>query len=82
MADAHKPEKDENHPQPWLAMPMACPKCASKPKAQVTPKFSRILVIQCGKCGWKLEVDVLRKALKVEFFHPEELSALDDITEE
>ena len=76
------PPKDEKPPQPWLPMHMPCPRCASKPKAQVTPKFSRILMIQCGKCGWKLELEVLRKALKTEYFQPDEVSAIDELIED
>ncbi len=79
---AKEPAKDPTHPKPWLPMHMACPRCAAKPKAQVTPKFSRILVIQCGKCGWRLDLEVLRKALKTEHFQADELSAMDEITEE
>ncbi len=81
MADT-KVKKDENPPQPWLPMHAPCPRCASKPKAQVTPKFNRILIIQCGKCGWKLDIEVLRQALKAEYFNPDALSELDDITED
>ena len=81
MADEKEVKKDENPPQPWLPMPMPCPKCASKPKAQVTPKFSRIIAIQCGKCGWRLEIEVLRKALKMEFFKEDVLSEFDELME-
>ena len=82
MPDEKTPEKDEQPPQPWLPMHAPCPRCASKPKAQVTPKFSRILTILCGNCGWRLDVEILRKALKTEYFKPDELSALDDLIED
>lgn len=76
------PEKDSAPPQPWHPIHMPCPRCASKPKAQVTPKFNRILVIQCGKCGWKLDIEVLRKALKAEHFVPDGVSEIDALIED
>jgi len=39
-------------------------------------------MIQCGKCGWKLELEVLRKALKTEYFQPDEVSAIDELIED
>ena len=55
-------------PQHWLPMPEPCPKCAQKLKALVAPRFSRMLEILCVKCGWRLNLEALRKALKVEHF--------------
>lgn len=78
----HPPKPDPAPPQPWHPIHMPCPRCASKPKAQVTPKFNRILVIQCGKCGWKLDLEVLRNALKAEHFVPDTVSEIDALIED
>ena len=66
MTDAKTKTPPTPAPQHWLPMAMPCPKCAQKCKALVTPQFSRMLEILCVKCGWRLELEVLRKALKVE----------------
>ena len=66
MADETPKNPPAPTPQHWLPMAEPCPKCAQKLKALVTPQFSRLLEILCVKCGWRLELEILRKALKVE----------------
>ena len=81
-APAPKEQPKKAPPQPWHPIHMPCPRCASKPKAQVTPKFQRILVIQCGKCGWKLDVEILRQAIQAEHGHVDQATQLDDLIED
>ena len=59
-------EEPETMHQPlaWHPMYQNCPKCNQPLLAQGTKNFNKLLIMKCRKCGWKMNVEEIRKSLK------------------
>ena len=50
----------------WIDVPSPCARCRCPVKVQCSKSFSRIVTIQCTKCGFRYELDPIRLAAKAQ----------------
>lgn len=49
---------------PWHPVPSPCPRCAQPIKVRTTPTISKVTELLCTKCGWRMDVETVRLAVK------------------
>lgn len=59
-------------PLVWRPTAHSCPRCSQPLKARLSKNFMKVLELLCTKCGWRMNIEALRKAAKAIAQPPDE----------